>query len=72
MADFDALRFAAHAGGVDGLWSNTIKDVADYRGGPGNLHACIAARFKPRRTYKGELSAASLRRGMNAGGLLDE
>ena len=39
-ADFDAFA-AAHAGGVDGLWSNTLKEVSIVVG-PENVRVCVA------------------------------
>lgn len=65
VADFDAFA-AAHAGGVDGLWSNTIKEVGIVVG-PATYR--LASRtFQSATNYKGEMSAASYAE-MNTGGL---
>ena len=64
VADFDAFA-AAHAGGVDGLWANTIKDVSIVAG-PATY--VLASRvFQTAANYKGELSAAAYAMA-NAGG----
>ena len=56
IADFD--RFASsHAGGVDGLWSETIKDVAIVVGPA--TYRLAASTFQSATNYKGELSAAA-------------
>ena len=56
VADFDAFA-AAHAGDVDGLWSNTIKDVAIVIG---PITYTLASRtFQSAANYKGEMSAAA-------------
>ena len=56
VSDFDAFA-AAHAGGVDGLWASTIKDVSMVVG-PATY--VIASRtFQSATNYKGELSAAA-------------
>ena len=65
VADFDAYA-AAHAGGVDGLWSNTIKDVSIVVGPTTYQHA--SRTFQTATNYKGELSAAAYAM-TNAGGL---
>ena len=65
VADFDAY-VAAHAGGVDGLWSNTIKDVSIVVGPTTYQHA--SRTFQTATNYKGELSAAAYAM-TNAGGL---
>ena len=65
VADFDAYA-AAHAGGVDGLWSNTIKDVSIVVGATTYQHA--SRTFQTATNYKGELSAAAYAM-TNAGGL---
>ena len=57
---------SAHAGGVDGLWANTIKDVGIVCG-PATYR--LASRtFQTAANYKGELSAAAYAM-ENAGGL---
>ena len=56
VADFDAFA-SAHAGGVDGLWANTIKEVGIV---VGPLTYGLSARtFQTAANFKGELSAAS-------------
>ena len=65
VANFDAYA-AAHAGGVDGLWSNTIKDVSIVVGPETYRHA--SRTFQSATNYKGELSAAAYAM-VNAGGL---
>ena len=65
VADFDAYA-SAHAGGVDGLWSNTIKDVSIVVGPTTYQHA--SRTFQTATNYKGELSAAAYAM-TNAGGL---
>ena len=56
IADFDAFA-AAHAGGIDGLWANSLKDVAIICG-PATM--MLSARtFQTATNYKGELSAAA-------------
>ena len=56
VSDFDAFA-AAHAGGIDGLWSNTLKDVQVVCG-PATMS--LASRtFQTATNYKGELSAAA-------------
>ena len=56
VADFDAFA-AAHAGGIDGLWANSLKDVAIVCG-PATM--TLAARtFQTATNYKGEMSAAA-------------
>ena len=56
VADFDAFA-AAHAGGIDGLWASTLKDVAIVCG-PETM-ALAAKTFQTAANYKGELSAAA-------------
>ena len=56
VADFDAFA-AAHAGGIDGLWANTLKDVSIVAG-PATM-ALSARTFQSATNYKGELSAAA-------------
>ena len=56
IADFDGFA-AAHAGGIDGLWANTLMDVAIVCG-PATMK--LAARtFQSAASYKGEMSAAA-------------
>ena len=56
VADFDAFA-AAHAGGIDGLWASTLKDVAIVCG-PATME--LSARtFQTATNYKGEMSAAA-------------
>ena len=56
VADFDAFA-AAHAGGVDGLWASTIKDVSIVVGPV--TYVLVSKTFQSTATYKGELSAAA-------------
>ena len=56
VADFDAFA-AAHAGGVDGLWAGTIKDVGIVVGAA--TYRLSARTFQSATNYKGELSAAA-------------
>ena len=56
---------AAHAGGVDGLWSSTIADVGVLVGPA--TYALAAKTFQTATNYKGELSAAAYA-AMNTGG----
>ena len=65
VADFDAYA-SAHAGGVDGLWANTIKDVSIVVGAETYRHS--SRTFQTAASYKGELSAAAYAM-VNAGGL---
>ena len=65
VADFDAYA-AAHAGGVDGLWASTIRDVSIICGPATYRHA--SSTFQTATNYKGELSAAAYAM-TNAGGL---
>ena len=63
--DFDGFA-AAHAGGIDGLWSNTLMDVMVVCG-PSTMS--LAARtFQAATNYKGEMSAAAYAM-ENTGGL---
>ena len=56
VADFDTFA-AAHAGGIDGLWANTLTDVVIVCG-PDTMK--LSARtFQSATNYKGELSAAA-------------
>ena len=65
VADFDAYA-AAHAGGVDGLWANTIKDVGIVVGPA--TYTLASRTFQTATNYKGEMSAAAYAM-MNTGGL---
>ena len=56
VADFDAFA-ATHAGAVDGLWANTIKDVGIVVGPA--TYSLSARTFQAATNYKGELSAAA-------------
>ena len=56
VADFDVFA-SAHAGGIDGLWANTLKDVAIVCG-PATM-GLSARTFQTATNYKGELSAAA-------------
>ena len=56
VVDFDAFA-AAHAAAIDGLWSNTLKDVAIVCG-PATM-ALSARTFQTAASYKGEMSAAA-------------
>ena len=56
IADFDAFA-ASHAGGVDGLWSNTIKDVSIVVGPA--TYTLASRTFQTATNYKGEMSAAA-------------
>ena len=65
VVDFDGFA-AAHAGGIDGLWANTLKDVSIVVG-PATMS--LAARsFQTATNYKGEMSAAAYAT-MNTAGL---
>ena len=56
VADFDFYA-SVHADGIDGLWANTLKDVAVVVG-PATMQ--LAARtFQAATNYRGEMSAAS-------------
>ena len=56
VTDFDAFA-AAHAGGIDGLWANMLKDVSIVVG-PQTM--TLAARtFQSAASFKGEMSAAA-------------
>ena len=65
VADFDAFA-AAHAGGIDGLWANTLKEVAIVCG-PATM-ALSARTFQSATNYKREMSAAAYAMA-NTGGL---
>ena len=64
VADFDAFA-SVHAGGVDGLWANTIKDVSIVVGPA--TYTLASRTFQSAANYKGELSAAAYAMA-NAGG----
>ena len=64
IADFDAFA-SAHAGGIDGLWANTLKDVSIVCG-PAAM-GLSARTFQTATNYKGEMSAAAYAT-MNTGG----
>ena len=64
VTDFDGFA-AAHAGGIDGLWSNTLQDVAIVCG-PATMG--LAARtFQSAANYRGEMSAAAYAMNQTAG-----
>ena len=64
VADFDAFA-AAHAGGIDGLWAENLKDVSILCG-PATMR--LSARtFQTATNFKGEKSAAAYAMG-NTGG----
>ena len=56
VSDFDAFA-ASHAGGIDGLWANMLKDVMIVCG-PATM-ALSAKTFQSAASYKGEMSAAA-------------
>ena len=56
VADFDAFA-AAHAGGIDGLWANNLKDISIVCG-PATM-VKSARTFQTATNYKGEMSAAA-------------
>ena len=56
VVDFDGFA-AAHAGGVDGLWANTIWEVGIVVGP--DTYRLAAKTFQTATNYKGELSAAA-------------
>ena len=56
VADFDTFA-SAHAGGVDGLWADTIRQVGIVVGPA--TYGLAARTFQAATNYKGELSAAS-------------
>ena len=56
VATFDDFA-SAHAGGIDGLWANTLKEVAIVCG-PATM-ALSARTFQTTANYKGEMSAAA-------------
>ena len=56
VADFDAFA-AAHAGGIEGLWALTLKDVAIVCGAAS--YGLASRTFQTAANYKGELSAAA-------------
>ena len=56
VVDFDGFA-AQHAGGIDGLWANTLKDVSIVVGA--DTMRLAARTFQTATSYKGELSAAA-------------
>ena len=56
VVDFDGFA-AARAGGIDGLWANTLKDVSVVCG-PATM-TLSARTFQTATNYKGEMSAAA-------------
>ena len=56
VATFDIFA-SQHAGGVDGLWANTIKDVTIVAGP--ETYVLASKTFQAATNYKGELSAAA-------------
>ena len=64
VSDFDAFA-AAHAGGVDGLWANNIREVSLVVGA--QTYRLSARTFQTATNYKGEMSAAAYAMA-NAGG----
>ena len=56
VADFDEFA-AVHAGGIDGLWANTLQDVSVVCGPA--TYSLSASTFQSAANYKGEMSAAS-------------
>ena len=56
VTDFDGFA-AVHAAGVDGLWANTLKDVAIVVGPA--TYVLASTSFQNTTSYKGELSAAA-------------
>lgn len=64
VVDFDGFA-AAHAGGVDGLWANSINEVGIVAG-PAS-YALSARTFQSAASYKGEMSAAAYAKA-NTGG----
>ena len=57
VTDFDGYA-SAHASGIDGLWANTLKDVAIVCG-PATMTLSSARTFQSAVNYKGEMSAAA-------------
>ena len=56
VSDFDAFA-AAHAGGIDGLWSLTLRDVSIVCGP--STYELSARTFQSAASFKGELSSAA-------------
>ena len=56
VSDFDAFA-SAHAGGIDGLWANMLKEVSIVCG-PATM-ALSARTFQSAASFKGEMSAAA-------------
>ena len=65
VANFDTFA-AAHAGGIDGLWANTLQDVMIVVGT--DTYELAAKTFQSATNYKGELAAAAYAMA-NTGGL---
>ena len=65
VSDFDAFA-SSHAGGIDGLWASTLKEVAIVCG-PATM-ALSARTFQTATSYKGEMSASAYA-ASNTGGL---
>ena len=65
IATFDSFA-AVHAGGIEGLWANTLMDVSIVCGPA--TYQLAAKTFQSATNYKGELSAAAYARA-NTGGL---
>ena len=64
VTDFDGFA-SAHAGGIDGLWAGTLKDVGIVCG-PATM-ALAARTFQSATNYKGEMSAAAYATGQTGG-----
>ena len=64
VADFDAFA-SSHASGIDGLWSNDLKEVSIVCG-PATM-ALAARTFQTATSYKGELSSAAYAMANTAG-----
>ena len=62
VASFDDFA-AAHAGGIEGLWAPTLKDVSIVAGPA--TYSLAARTFQVAANFKGELSAAILRHESN-------
>ena len=69
VVDFDAFA-AAHAGGIDGLWANTLKEVGIVCG-PATM-ALSAKTFQTAANYKGEMSAAAFAMNQTGGWLTNK
>ena len=64
VVDFDGFA-AAHAGGIDGLWSSKLTDVSIVCGPA--TYALSARTFQTANAYKGEMSAAAYAEKMTGG-----